>query len=540
MGECQDRCDKAGEVAETAEDAGQDARPAAGNLEQRSEGGEASAAQREAQAQSAAALPRLPLGGLQDAQGETARVLSGKATAGPRRKRKRRSDGLGLLTVNVTSIGSLYALLTSVGRDIHVILVQEHKVFAGKVKSHSAKLLKLGWRTFWCAATKGPNGGASGGTMVMVRVWMDAWALLDTADVSEARAAHAMIRTMDLGEFVVYSCYGDCYGGVSSQSSTTLFVNVLRHARAHGLPTLAGGDWNATPAEVQESFAKQIGGRVHYDPSGPTCVTTTKESTYDFYVTTNKLAQAMGTIEICHEIPLATHKAVKLGFLHGVTQRRVLVEQRIPKVSGATPIGPRLPPVDWSEAILSLEAGLETVDYAQGSTATGERRAQGREALEAAYPKFKLAMQNELQDLFGLEQLEAKDLARKRELHWRPMAQVLHCKGASRPTPSRAFLWAAGLLDQLGSLCLREGPVDAARQAQIRTLAGRALGSKKTPFDHHAPDAKSSWMPQLKRIGRIAVGAVEGKGTYRAAGGRAVAWAKAARCCYEIALPVEW
>ena len=279
---------------------------------------------------------------------------------------------------------------------------------------------------------------------------------------------------------------------------------------------------------------------MHHDPSGPTCVTTTKEITYDFYVTINKLAQAIGTTEIRHEIPLATHKAVKLGFLHGVTQRRVLVEQRIPRVSGATPIGPRLPPVDWSEAIQTLEEGLVAVEYAQGTTATGERRVQGREALEAAYPKFKLAMQKELQDLYGLEPQDAKELARKRELHWRPMTQVLHCKGATRPTPSRASLWAAGLLDQLGRLCLKEGPVDLARQTQIRALAGRALGRKRTPFEHHAPEAKSSWIPQLKRIGRIAVAAVEGKGTYRAAGGRAAAWAQAARCCYEIALPVEW
>ena len=316
-----------------------------------------------------------------------------------RGKRRPASQGLVALSVNATCWASLLGVLADVDRRTLVIAAQEVNRLPSDVAAASKKLLGMGWKSFWAPSVVGEGGGTSAGVLLLVRAWLDAWAPGESAQLVEGRLVHCLVRCSGLGTWGVYSLYAK--HGVGLKGNQLLFDVAVNHAREMGLPCLVLGDWNLDPEVVAGSVGKGMLGQLLV-PRMPTCVTESAETFRDFGVAGVRLLQAVSSVvtDLSLPVPLP-HRAVRFEFHGGAAERTVLVVPRGPGLPADAPCGPKKAPLDCRECRACLAEALAGVDHAAGTTATGEPRKRGIEALNlTVFPAVQGLLRAELGRLF--------------------------------------------------------------------------------------------------------------------------------------------
>jgi hypothetical protein len=107
-----------------------------------------------------------------------------------------------------------------------------------------------------------------------------------------------------------------------------------------GKPFLWGGDWNVSPAEVQEILASMNIPGVVVAPKMSTCVTTNGGSVIDFFVTHRKLAPWCQEAQVFKEGYTAPHRPVNMFIKGQQVQGLVAVHKRPPALKELMGHGP--------------------------------------------------------------------------------------------------------------------------------------------------------------------------------------------------------
>ena len=123
------------------------------------------------------------------------------------------------------------------------------------------------------------------------------------------RAFFCCARFRGLGTVELVSCYFDVRGGLKANSS--LIASLGARQRAHGMPTIFGGDFNLDPAVAQATLAAGTLGAVVHELSGMgTCGREEKWTDRDFFVVTGKLDQLGPHAELVLNVGIPQHRPV--------------------------------------------------------------------------------------------------------------------------------------------------------------------------------------------------------------------------------------
>ena len=132
----------------------------------------------------------------------------------------------------------------------HVICVQEHRLSLPDSVEVHRWLAGHGWHSVIFPGERTSKGAVSGGVAVLARSYLDACFKPDyESNIIPGRLAASPIRLRAVGEICVYSAYLRVGEGLSLANAQIL-DSLFAHARAHGRPYIALGDWNMDPVEI--------------------------------------------------------------------------------------------------------------------------------------------------------------------------------------------------------------------------------------------------------------------------------------------------
>ncbi len=258
--------------------------------------------------------------------------------------------GLAIVSGNGTGWGTLQAWLSGCTYDI--MCLQEHKIkHPEDVKAASDSAYQKGWKSFWSPAipSRHEAGAASAGTVVMVRKSLGAYTPPGGEVVVPGHCSAALVEAGGLGGFVVYSVYLECGDELGAHNWNTL-TRIAQHARCHGRPWAACGDWNVTPTALAASgWPEQAGAAVLVPPVSHTTSTRGRAGRLiDYFVISKPLARVGLSAHVDGTAPIRTHSAV--GFVAPVKPRSITttVMKAPRKLPIVKPIGPRKEPHDAS------------------------------------------------------------------------------------------------------------------------------------------------------------------------------------------------
>ena len=139
-------------------------------------------------------------------------------------------EGVGMVTANIHSMGSLYNYLEEVDDDTMIVCAQEHRLERKHIAQASDKLRKMGWESFWAAARKTTT-STSGGTCILVRDKIQAWVdSHEDACLWVGRLTFCRIKSKGHGIVTIYSCYWNCEYAMDGENEL-LYSTLGEHAK---------------------------------------------------------------------------------------------------------------------------------------------------------------------------------------------------------------------------------------------------------------------------------------------------------------------
>jgi len=131
-------------------------------------------------------------------------------------------------------------------------------------------------------------------------------------------------------------------GGGTGQSNRDLVAELLSHAAGHGLPWVAGGDWQNDPSEVARILSEVprharpevLAPSEHTHRSGPV------ETCIDFFAASTAAAALLGEVAVERGIVMAPHRAVGVKFVAAPSTERVTVQRAPTRVPTRRVYGP--------------------------------------------------------------------------------------------------------------------------------------------------------------------------------------------------------
>ncbi len=250
---------------------------------------------------------------------------------------------LTVTTGNGTGWGTISAWLGD--HKGEVLCVQEHKLLHGDdVEAERKRVLDRGWKSAWSPAT--PSGTAaneaSGGAAIFVKNHIGVDVPHGGEDVYPGQVAATMIEMASLGWMVVYSVYGRC-GDEMTNRNWEMCQALTNHALGHGLPWIAGGDWNLEPPTLRASgwLAKMRATILTANVDATTHAGRRRGRHIDFFVASQSIAAVGPRLSLCADAVIRTHDAISLTMPVAPRQftiRRLVRAKVFPR---ELPIGPR-------------------------------------------------------------------------------------------------------------------------------------------------------------------------------------------------------
>ena len=306
-------------------------------------------------------------------------------------------NGLRVETVNTTGLRNLKHRICHT--EAVVVMCQETKVPLESVPEARAALRRLGWRAAFSPAMRGPAGGLSGGVCICARAWLDFWPH-EVESLVQGRLVQAWLNSRKFGRVALYSTYLVSGQGTNEPNEEIVAV-LLDAAAAHGLPFLAGGDWQSCPSDLADLISANPRVDV-WAPEEHTFKCSTGESTLDYFLADARLAPALSGLEVVHSALVPQHKPVQMIISTGVGSTLVKVAARQPKLPADRQQGPQQqPPEAWGDvrAAVAAARGPQQCTDEGRKALVGEARVAGQRALDAAWEAARKALRVELSSM---------------------------------------------------------------------------------------------------------------------------------------------
>ena len=177
------------------------------------------------------------------------------------------------VTFNANSWSSLKAFLKCTKANI--VFGQEHKLPRAGTLEATIQALKLGWCSYWSPANVSSVNGKSGGTVVLVRSYIQSWipAGLSQTDMEvwPSRGNAVVVAAGDMGPVLCVSCYFHTNPHAKSKVvplNMKLLGALGTCIKNFGFPALLGADWHMTPSTLRSiSFLNDFHLSLQHDPS---------------------------------------------------------------------------------------------------------------------------------------------------------------------------------------------------------------------------------------------------------------------------------
>ena len=211
---------------------------------------------------------------------------------------------------------------------------------------------------YWSCAHRLQVNGKSGGTLILVRKYLQSWIPKEATSNLGGFWAHwacaVVVSAGGLGPVLCVSCY--LY--TNSFAKAKLVAPNMRFLSALGdfikmcaLPVIIGADWKLAPNVLCSSpFLEEFGLAVKWDESAlGSCVTHggSSVSSIDFFVVSRHLAAVVSDCSFCPFTPPRPHRPIYLVFRSKPRNVQVCVFKDPPNLPTDLPFGPKVPPSDW-------------------------------------------------------------------------------------------------------------------------------------------------------------------------------------------------
>ncbi len=294
---------------------------------------------------------------LDSRRAEGRKLVKRQVRQGTRPRRERNFNGQVMIaTANCTSDGSLRSELQH-GCELQKcdhLLIQEHRLQDEAIDVARRWAAKLGWDAHIEAAyTKRKKPG--GGTAVLAS---DRTGVRPGAEPPECLRGRCAFGNIDIGGAVLAVSWYGVTGGRIQQQLKPLRA-LAERIIALGLPTIIGGDWQVTTAELEGTgFPKLIGASIC---AGRGATNTASGRRIDYFVVSNSLLAEGWAVEHLHGTTLATHRpaVLKLGRRRCREEcSRFLQPKLLPVHPAVGPRRQRHDVIDWSqwEAVKAVAA----------------------------------------------------------------------------------------------------------------------------------------------------------------------------------------
>ncbi len=272
-------------------------------------------------------------------------------------------------TVNATGWRALQRRLLATRA--HAVLAQETWLSQDAVPAASAWARRHGWQSIWTAATPGPNGGASGGAAIFLRVglglryppcgsheWWPGRAVAAVADVP----GH---RPLLLVSVYLITGIGPTAGNLEVLAGIGQRIEALGGKHEFVL----GGDINMEPPELAETGFENEVGAVSMCPATlrGTYRTSGGSSMLDYFMVSQRMAAAVDSVATEEGTGVKGHTPVTLKFKARATALRALHIRLPPRLGIERLYGPIPAAPDWTKAKASAVAALQAARSGSGS-----------------------------------------------------------------------------------------------------------------------------------------------------------------------------
>jgi len=215
-------------------------------------------------------------------------------------------------------------------------------------RSHALK--KMGRASYWAPSRLTQKGGKSSGVLIAPLARLDTCLPPCGGDVVPHRVKCCYVRAGALGHVAIYSVYLHSGKGLGVDNCQIL-GQIGKHAKAHGLPYIAGGDWQiCKDVLLASAFPAAMGAIVvaSMDPGG-TCTSSSGDSNIDYFLVDKRLRHAILSISTIDNAGFRPHRPVRLEIAAVPLIESHQVIKAHKKLPADPPFGPRLAPLDWDE-----------------------------------------------------------------------------------------------------------------------------------------------------------------------------------------------
>ena len=267
-----------------------------------------------------------------------------------------------------------------------VVMAQETHVVGDQVASFRHKLERAGWKVIGAPAVATVGRGSSGGVMVAARAKIGlGYAPGDSSGVVvEGRIAAAHVAAGCKGGLVCYTVYLYPSEGLSDRN-VKLLESLAIHARGHGKPWLAGGDWNMEPLALEEAqWPLKMGAviRAVSDPIG-TCAKGAIGSNIDYFLVDRRLKWVAAEPQVDMSFRPNPHRPVNIlvaGKAHSFVGKYRVLPKSVPL---AQIFGPRREPMvsQWKQLEEGIQAAKRRIEVDPSRRGTAAQAVELNEIL---------------------------------------------------------------------------------------------------------------------------------------------------------------
>ena len=439
----------------------------------------------------------------------------------PKGKKRKGTPKLVAVTFNGNAWSTIKAYLLTTSAN--VVFAQEHRLLGDSLIEGRLWALRNGWSSYWSPGAASSSKGRSGGTVVLVRAYLQSWVPMDLTKQLGVFWPHR-------GNAVVVSAGGmgpvlcvSCYFYTSSCAKTKVVPANMRLLSALGtlikqsaLPVVVGADWNMTPNVLcSVPFIDEFQLAIKADLSAlGTCVSKGGKSvsSIDFFVLSKVLNDVVFDCSICPITPPRPHRPLVLEFLSRPRNVQVCVLKEPASLPVDPPFGPVVPSSDWSQTLDEISTSLNKSNLGDGagmfySDVTPQAAGAIKEDLGSALKCWLGHAETDLIDIVGSSKASVSRGEAPRTMLVN-LINTFKCPAEGHLLSSRATRWVQLRFIEFARAIenwqnSRGYPFIVTERNRLRSLCGAtvAKGFVKSPmarFKFH--DLMKQWHPPLKSL----------------------------------------